>query len=166
MLGTPPVRQPDEHQYKRLAIGKPRWLAVFLALAVVVGGVALGAPGVLLELAVLVLGVALVVALVRSPDRGWRHAVLLGVMVAVVLATGTLKAAWLAADLPSAHDQGSGLPYLLMASLAPLAMTITAGRVSQWPAWAMSDKVVRIEVVGLAVGFLPWIVLMMTGIAD
>lgn len=119
----------------------------------------------LLLIATITTGVIALVNRSRRLQRWSLPATLLGFVVAVVVLTGTLKAAWLAANLPSSHDRSSGVPYVLLASLAPISMTITAVILRTAPL-PVGRKLVRIEVVGLAVGFLPWIVLMITGIAD
>lgn len=108
-----------------------------------------------------------VIAIVTGSGRNghWVFpAALLGVLLALILVTGMLKAAWLAANLPSPHDRSSGLPYVLLASLAPIAIAVAAIIQRNAPL-ETPRKVVRVEVVGIAVGFLPWVLLMITGIA-
>ncbi|HXP33305.1 MAG TPA: hypothetical protein VN820_04765 [Acidimicrobiales bacterium] len=79
--------------------------------------------------------------------------------------TGILKAVWLANNLPSANDKSSALPYMFVAGIAPLAVAITAWSVRRSPC-SLTNKVIRVASVGLLVGLLPWLLLMMTGIAD
>ncbi len=72
---------------------------------------------------------------------------------------------WLIDNLPSHHDNVYGLPYLFIGAICPVTVAITAFcvRKARVP---LTNRVVRVAAVGLLVGFLPWLILMLSGVAD
>jgi hypothetical protein len=124
-----------------------------------------GAPGVVVDLSVLVLGLVLLGAsLARTHGSSLRAGILVFLLLALV-ATGILKAAWLVNNLPSTNDHSSPLPYPFVAAVAPTAVLITAYSVRR-SSFSLTNRVIRVATIGLLAGFLPWLFLTMTGIAD
>ena len=96
----------------------------------------------------------------HHPVSGRRVYVGLLVLVLVaVLVTGILKAVWLASQ---PHD--SVLVPLLVAAVGPIALGIAAV-VLRNSERSQVEKVVRITSIGLFVAFLPWVLLMISGVA-
>ena len=168
MLGVPPAgRAPHRTpgSVSRLSRRHRAWLLIVSALGVVAAAVLFGAPGVIVDLTVLVLGLLLLGAvLIRARGTSLRAVSLVFLLVALV-ATGMLKAAWLASNLPSKNDHSSPWPYLFVVAVAPLAVLIAAFAVRR-SSLPLSKKFIRVAATGLLVGLLPWLFLMMTGIAD
>jgi hypothetical protein len=124
-----------------------------------------GAPGIIVDAFVLVLGLVFVGAsLVHTHGSSLRAGILVFLLVALVT-TGVLKAAWLVNNLPSTNDHSSPLPYPFVAAIAPLAVLIAAFSVRR-SSLSLTHKVTRVATIGLVAGFLPWLFLTMTGIAD
>jgi len=123
-----------------------------------------GAPGVIVDLSVLVLGLVLVGASLVRADGSSGAGILVFLLVALVT-IGILKTAWLVNNLPSTNDRSSPLPYPFVAAIAPMAVLIAAFSVRR-SSISLTHKVIRVATVGLLAGFLPWLFLMMTGIAD
>jgi hypothetical protein len=134
-------------------------------LAIVVVVALFGVPGVLIEMSVLVLGLIVFGSAVASWDGGRFKAGVLTFLLAVVLVTGTMKMIWLVDNLPSANAKYPGLPYVFVAAVCPLAVAVTALVVRRSPT-PLASKIIRVTSVGLLVGFVPWFILMITGIAD
>ncbi len=168
MLGTPP----SDH----VPPGAPRsggtperkhgaWALVLSALGMVAIAALFGAPGVIVDLSALVLGLVLFGALlVRPHGSSLRAGILVFLLVALVV-TGILKAAWLVNNLPSTSDRSSPLPYPFVAAIAPMAVLIAAFSMRRSPL-SLTHKVIRVATIGLLAGSLPWLFLTMTGIAD
>jgi hypothetical protein len=141
------------------------WPLILSALGMIAIAAVFGASGVLVDLLALVLGLVLLgTSLVRPHGTSLRAGILVFLLVAL-LATGILKVAWLVNNLPSPNGHSSPLPYVFVAAIAPVAVGITALSVRRSPL-SLTNKVIRVSTVGLLVGFLPWLILMMTGIAD
>jgi len=131
----------------------------------IVGAAVFGAPGVLVDLAVVVVGLVLLCASFVRPNGGLIRAGVLVSLLVAILVSGVLKAVWLVNNLPSPNDHSSPLPFELVAAVAPLVVVITALSVRR-STLSPTNKVIRVSTLGLLVGFLPWLFLMMTGIAD
>ena len=86
------------------------------------------------------------------------YAGLLVLVLAGMLVTGFLKAVWLASQ---SHD--SRFFSLLVAAVGPIALGITA-LVLRNSERSQVEKVVRITSIGLLVAFLPWVILMTSGV--
>jgi len=86
------------------------------------------------------------------------YAGLLVLVLAGMLVTGSLKAVWLASQ---ARD--SRLFSLLVAAIGPIALGIAA-LVLRNSGRSQVEKVVRIASIGLFVAFLPWVLLMISGV--
>ena len=96
----------------------------------------------------------------RHPASGRRvYAGLLVLVLVAVLVTGILKAVWLASQ---PHD--SVLFSLLVAAVGPIAVGIAALVLLNSDRLQV-EKVVRITSIGLFVAFLPWVLLMISGVA-
>jgi hypothetical protein len=139
-----------------------------LALAglVSVGAVAVfGLPGALIELGLLLLGLIFFGYAAFRNHGGRLRAVVLVFVIAIVLITGTVKMIWLLNNLPSQNENVYGLPYLFIGAICPVTVVITTFfvRNSRVP---LANKAVRVASVGLLVGFVPWLILMLSGIAD
>ncbi len=170
MLGVPPSTEastnPQDSGHSPKGKHRARvWLLSLLALFMIVGAAVFGAPGVLVDLAVVVVGLVLFGASLVHANGGLIRAGVLVSVLAAILASGVLKAVWLANNLPSPNDRSSPLPFELVAAVAPLAVVITSLSVRRSPL-PLTNKVIRVSTLGLLIGFLPWLFLMITGIAD
>ena len=168
MLGIPPSPYaPIAPQRRR---GTPErkhkaWVFVLMALGLVAVAAFFGAPGAIIELSIPVLGLSLLGASLVRPGGGSLRAGILVFLLVAVVTTGALKAAWLVNNLPSMNDHGSPLPYPFVAALAPMTVLIATFSL-RGSSLSLTKKVIRVATIGLLVGFLPWLLLMMTGIAD
>lgn len=168
MLGIPPSAHAPTAAERRGGTPQRKhraWAIVLAVLGMVAIATLFGAPGVIVDLSVLVLGLVLLGAsLVRPHGSSFRAGILVFLLVALVT-TGILKAAWLVNNLPSTNDHSSPLPYPFVAAIAPMAVLIAAFSVRR-SSLSLTNKVIRIATIGLLAGFLPWLFLTMTGIAD
>jgi len=170
MLGNPLITEAstDLQGRGRTPKGKHRaraWLLSLMALFMIVGVVLFGAPGVIVELSVLVLGLSLLGAsVVRTHGTSLRAGILVFLLLAL-MTTGILKAELLVNNLPSLNDHSSPWPYPFVAAIAPMAVLIAAFSVRR-SSLALTNKVIRVATIGLLAGFLPCLFLMVKGIAD
>jgi hypothetical protein len=128
-------------------------------------GALFSAPGAIVDLSILVVGLALLGASLIRPEGGSVRAGILVFLLVAIVTSGILKAVWLVNNLPSTNDHSSPLPYPFVAAIAPLTVLITALSVRK-PPLSLTKKVIRVATIGLLAGFLPWLLLTMTGIAD
>ena len=168
MLGIPPSAHVPAAVQRRGSTPERKhraWALVLSALGTVAIAALFFAPGVIIDLSVLVLGLVLLGAfLVRPHGSSLRVGALVFLLVAM-MTTGALKGAWLVSNLPSPNDHGSPLPYPFIAAVTPMAVLIAAFSVRK-SSLSLTNKIIRIATIGVLVGFLPWLFLAMTGIAD
>lgn len=167
MFGMPPnAHSPTKAPSKEGTSDRTHWTwaLVLSALGMAVIAALFLAPGVI-DLSVLVLGLVLLGAfLVRPHGSSLRAGSLVFLLVAIVT-TSSVKAAWLVNNLPSPNDHSSPLPYPFVAAVAPLAVLIASFSVRR-SSLSLTNKVIRVATIGLLAGFLPWLFLVMTGVAD
>ena len=136
-----------------------------MALGIVAMAALFVVPGIVVDLTVLVLGLVLLGASMVRPHVGSVRAVMLVLMLMALVTSGITKAAWLVNNLPTRNDPSSPLPYPFVAAIAPLAVLIATILVRR-SSLSLTNKVIRVATIGLLAGFLPWLFLTMTGIAD
>ena len=109
MLGIPPSAYTPGAPYRRRApLRRHRaWALVLSTLGVVAMAALLSAPGAIVDLSVLVLGLVLLSAFLVRPPGGSVWAGLLIFLLVALLTTGILKAAWLVGNLPTTNDHTS-----------------------------------------------------------
>ena len=111
------------------------------------------------------LGLVLLGAFLVRPHGSSLGAGALVFLLVAIMTTGGLKAAWLVNNLPSPNDHSSPLLYPFVAAVAPLAVLIAAFSV-RGSSLSLTTKVARVATIGVLAGILPWLFLVMTGIAD